>query len=363
MMKKVAIIGTQGVPARYGGFETLVENIIGENASQGITYTVFCSSKDMPERLTTYKGAALRYVPLRANGVQSIPYDIWSMIKVIGKGYDAIVVLGTSGCIFLPVFRMFCRKKLIVNIDGLEHRRAKWGGMAKRFLRRSEAVAVKCADVIVADNQGIAEYVKETYGMDPVVIAYGGDHVLRRLDEQQQRELLKVYGVEPGQYAVTVCRVEPENNSRMILEAFAVAGMKLVFVGNWSRSDYSRSLKAEFEKYKHICFVDSEYNLDRLYALRSQCAFYIHGHSAGGTNPSLVEAMWLGRPILAFDVVYNRYTTGNRARYFRNKEELTVLLQTGKEEREGMGQALRQLAEKEYRWRRIAEQYEETYGK
>ena len=361
MMKKVAIIGTQGVPARYGGFETLVENIIGENASQGIAYTVFCSSKDMPERLTTYKGATLRYVPLRANGVQSIPYDIWSMIKVIGKGYDAIVVLGTSGCIFLPVFRLFCRKKLIVNIDGLEHRRAKWGRMAKRFLRQSEAVAVKCADVIVADNQGIAEYVKETYGIDPVVIAYGGDHVLRKLDEQQQRELLKAYGVEPGQYAVTVCRVEPENNSRMILEAFAAAGTKLVFVGNWSRSDYSRSLKAEFEKYKHICFVDSEYNLDRLYALRSQCAFYIHGHSAGGTNPSLVEAMWLGRPILAFDVVYNRYTTGNRARYFRNKEELTALLQTGKEEQESMGQALRQLAEKEYRWRRIAEQYEGCY--
>lgn len=361
MMKKVAIIGTQGVPARYGGFETLVENIIGENASQGIDYTVFCSSKDMPERLKTYKGASLRYVPLRANGMQSIPYDIWSMIKVIGKGYDAIVVLGTSGCIFLPVFRLFCRKKLIVNIDGLEHRRAKWGRMAKRFLRTSEAVAVKCADVIVADNQGIAEYVKDTYGIDPVVIAYGGDHVLRKLDEQQQRELLKAYGVEPGQYAVTVCRVEPENNSRMILEAFAAAGMKLVFVGNWSRSDYSRSLKAEFEKYKHICFVDSEYNLDRLYALRSQCAFYIHGHSAGGTNPSLVEAMWLGRPILAFDVVYNRYTTGNRARYFRNKEELTALLQTGKEEQEGMGLALRQLAEQEYRWRRIAEQYEGCY--
>lgn len=360
-MKKVAIIGTQGVPARYGGFETLVENIIGENASQGIDYTVFCSSKDMPERLTTYKGANLRYVPLRANGVQSIPYDIWSMIKVIGKGYDAVVVLGTSGCIFLPVFRLFCRKKLIVNIDGLEHRRAKWGGMAKRFLRQSEAVAVKCADVIVADNQGIAEYVKETYGIDPVVIAYGGDHVLRKLDEQQQRELLKAYGVEPGQYAVTVCRVEPENNSRMILEAFAAAGMKLVFVGNWSRSDYSRSLKAEFEKYKHIRFVDSEYNLDRLYALRSQCAFYIHGHSAGGTNPSLVEAMWLGKPILAFDVVYNRYTTGNRARFFRNKEKLIALLQTGKEEQESMGQALRQLAEQEYRWRRIAEQYEGCY--
>lgn len=362
MMKKVAIVGTQGVPARYGGFETLVENIIGENCSPEIQYTVFCSSKDMPQKLTSYRGAALRYVPLHANGVQSIPYDILSMIKTVGHGFDAMLVLGTSGCMFLPILRLFFRKKIIVNIDGLEHRRAKWGKMAKRYLRMSEAVAVKMADVIVADNQGIAQYVKEKYGFQPSVIAYGGDHVLMNLSEERQRELLKTYGVEPGKYAVTVCRIEPENNSRMILETFAAQkDMKLVFVGNWEKSDYSRSLREEFGKYSHICLVNSEYNLDRLYALRSQCAFYIHGHSAGGTNPSLVETMWLGCPVLAYDVVYNRYTTGNRARYFHNSDELAALLQVSEAERKSIGRDLRQLAEEEYHWKRIAEQYEAEY--
>ena len=227
-MKKVVIIGTQGVPARYGGFETLVENMIRDNCSPNIQYTVFCSSKDMPERLATYKGACLRYVPLHANGIQSIPYDVWSMLKVIGKGYDTVVVLGTSGCLFLPLFRLFCRKKLIVNIDGLEHRRAKWGRAARWVLRNSERMAVKCADVIIADNQGIADYVKRTYGMNPVVIAYGGNHVRREVSEACQRKILEEYGVASGKYAVTVCRVEPENNSRMILEAFAAAGKELV---------------------------------------------------------------------------------------------------------------------------------------
>lgn len=357
MMKKVAIIGTQGVPARYGGFETLVENIIGDNCSLDIQYTVFCSSKDMPERLENYKGAFLRYVPLRANGVQSIPYDMWSMMKVIGKGFDAVVVLGTSGCMFLPIFRLFCRKKLIVNIDGLEHRRAKWGKVAKWVLRNSERMAVKFADVIIADNQGIADYVKQTYRMNPVVIAYGGDHVQREVSDKFQQDVLKEYGVTAGNYAITVCRVEPENNSRIILEAFAAAGKELIFVGNWDRSEYSRGLKMEFEKYANIHFINSEYNLDRLYALRANCAWYIHGHSAGGTNPSLVEAMFFGRPILCFDVVYNRETTHGKAYYWKNPQGLQSLL----ERNDLDGNVMKDIAKREYMWKHIAEQYESLY--
>ncbi len=311
----------------------------------------------MPERLATYKGAVLRYIPLHANGIQSIPYDIWSMLKVIGKRYDTAVVLGTSGCLFLPLFRLFYRKKLIVNIDGLEHRRAKWGRAARWVLRNSERMAVKCADVIIADNQGIAEYVKQTYRMNPVVIAYGGDHVQRTVSEQCQVEILHEYGVTSGQYVVTVCRVEPENNSRMILEAFAAAGKELIFVGNWNRSEYSRGLKNEFEKYAHIHFVDSEYNLDKLYALRNHCACYIHGHSAGGTNPSLVEAMFFGRPILCYDVIYNRETTFRKAYYWKTTEELQQLL----ERSDLKGDEMRKLAEKAYVWKHIAKQYEALY--
>lgn len=356
-MKKVVLIGTQGVPARYGGFETLVENIIGENCRPDIQYTVFCSSKDMPDKRKEYKGASLRYVPLKANGIQSIPYDMWSMAEVIGKGFDAVVVLGTSGCMFLPVFRLFFRKRLIVNIDGLEHRRAKWGRMAKWVLRNSERMAVRFADVIIADNQGIADYVKQTYRMDPVVIAYGGDHVQRKVTDTCQKEILDAYGVTAGNYAITVCRVEPENNSHIILEAFAASGKELIFVGNWERSEYSRQLKMKFKKYANIHFISSEYNLDRLYALRANCAWYIHGHSAGGTNPSLVEAMFFGRPILCYDVVYNRETTHGKAYYWKNAQELQHLL----ERTDLTGNVMKDMAEKEYMWKHIAGLYEDLY--
>ena len=155
-MQKVAIIGTVGVPANYGGFETLVENIIGENSSDDIEYTVFCSSKSYKKKVSSYKGAKLKYIGLKANGAQSTLYDIMSMLKTTNK-YDVALVLGVSGCIFLPVFRLWFRNHLIVNIDGLEHKREKWGKFAKWFLRKSEAIAVKYADVVVADNKGIQD--------------------------------------------------------------------------------------------------------------------------------------------------------------------------------------------------------------
>lgn len=315
-MKKVAIIGTQGVPACYGGFESLVENIIGENCSPDIEYTVYCSGKDMTKtkHLTTYKGAKLKYVNIHANGMQSIPYDIVSMMRSIW-GYDVIMVLGTSGCSFLPIFRLFNRKRLVINIDGLEHRREKWGKLARWVLRTSEAIAVRYADVVVADNKGIQDYVKETYGKDAALIAYGGDHAIRNIDEAKQLEVLKKYNVERGNYAITVCRIEPENNCHQTLEAFAKSDKRLIFIGNWEHSNYGKELKEKYSSVPNISIVDPVYDLDTLHCLRSNAGYYIHGHSAGGTNPSLVEAMFFGCPILCYDVVYNRETTNHEAYY------------------------------------------------
>lgn len=357
-MKQVAIVGIQGVPAKYGGFETLVENMIGENCSPEVCYTIFCSGKDYAMHIGTYKGAKLKYVPLfHANGAQSTPYDILSMLKCL-RGYDTVLILGVSGCIFLPIFRLLYRKRLIVNIDGLEHRRAKWGKFAKWFLRTSEAMAVRFADVVVADNKGIQDYVTETYGKPSELIAYGGDHTQREVSEERQQEILNKYGVKSNDYAISVCRIEPENNSHILCEAFAKSGRDLVFVGNWERSEYSRNLKKEYGSYSNIRMVDSVYDLDELYALRNQCECYIHGHSAGGTNPSLVEAMSFGKPIIAFDVVYNRETTENKAYYFKNSNQLVELVS----QKEKDGASMKEIAKWRYTWKHIAKQYEALYG-
>jgi len=356
MRKKVAIVGIQGVPARYGGFESLIENIIGKNCSQGIEYTVFCSGKDYAERRKTYKGVRLKYVnSFHANGWQSTFYDIISMLRCLPGGYDTVLVLGVSGCVFLPIFRLLYRGRIVVNIDGLEHRRDKWAKWQRKFLRRSEALAVRYADVVIADNKGIQDYVTETYGKPSVLVAYGGDHVQRVVSQELQEMVLKRYGLERRMYGISVCRIEPENNCHITLEAFAKAGKRLVFIGNWGYSDYGRDLKKRFSVCPNMMLLDAVYDLDILYTLRNNAKWYIHGHSAGGTNPSLVEAMFFGCPILAYDVVYNRATTRNKAYYYKDSKELIALMEYSELD----GSEMRYIAERYYTWKRIAEQYEE----
>ncbi len=351
-MIKVAIVGTQGVPATYGGFETLVENLLGDNCPEDIRYTVFCSAKDMPERLKEYKGAELRYVPLKANGIQSVPYDMISMCRCL-KGYDVILVLGVSGGLFLPIFSMLNSRRLIINIDGQEYKRQKWGNFAKKILRISEALAVKYADVVIADNKGIQDYVSDTYGKESTLICYGGDHTRRNLSDRFINTTLAEYGLKPGEYAVTVCRIEPENNSETVLEAFSKSKEKLVYIGNWNNSEYGNELKQRFSGYPNLLLLDAIYDLDVLYALRSNAKFYVHGHSAGGTNPSLVEAMFFGIPILAFDVVYNRETTENKASYFRDSAHLLEIIN----DIQPNGDQMKEIAERRYKWADIAAQY------
>lgn len=353
-MKKVAIVGTRGVPANYGGFETLVENII-DYCPSDVKYTIFCSGKDLKSKRDVYKGCELKYIPLHANGMQSIPYDILSLCKC--TKFDCILILGTSGCAFLPIFRLFFRKKIIVNIDGLEFRRPKWGKVAKAILRFSTFTALHFADTIISDNKGIKDWVSQKYNKDSVLIAYGGNHVLREISRENQEKHLEKYGIRPGEYSVSVCRIEPENNCHMILEAFSQSNKKLVFIGNWQHSEYSRKLKKQYESNPGIIMLTEIYDLDILFSLRNNAEFYIHGHSAGGTNPSLVEAMFFGKPIMAFDVIYNRETTRNKARYFKNAESLKSLIQRD----DLKGDEMKSIAEKEYTWKSISAQYADLY--
>lgn len=356
-MKRVAIVGTQGVPAQYGGFETLVENIIGDHRSGEVEYTVFCSAKDYETQRATYKGTTLKYIPLfHANGIQSTPYDCLSMLRCI-TGYDTVVVLGVSGGLFLPIFRLLYHKQLIVNIDGREYTRAKWGRFAKWFLKTSEAMAVRSADVVIADNKEIQRYVLETYHKRAELIAYGGDHVLRTVSEERQTQILQDLQVERKAYAVSICRIEPENNCHITLEAYAQSHQPLVFIGNWNWSKYGQELKERYGNSPNIHIVDSVYDLDVLYTLRKHARVYIHGHSAGGTNPSLVEAMFFGCPILAYDVVYNRETTYNQAYYYTNSTDLIRLSQSSHLD----GTRMQELAQQHYLWKTIVKQYEALF--
>jgi hypothetical protein len=171
----ISIIGTAGIPANYGGFETLAENLVANNLSP-VQYTVFCSAKMYKTRLDTYKGAALKYVNLSANGMSSILYDLICMLCSLRS--DVMLILGVSGSIFLPFIRLLYRGKIITNIDGIEWKRDKWNKLARLILRISEWAAVKFSDAVIGDNQGIIDYVAREYQINAVLIEYGGDHVV-----------------------------------------------------------------------------------------------------------------------------------------------------------------------------------------
>jgi glycosyltransferase involved in cell wall biosynthesis len=358
MHKKIAIIGTVGLPSNYGGFETLTEYLT-KDLGDRFDITVFCSSTSYKTKLKTHNNAKLKYLPLNANGIQSILYDIISIFYALLFA-DTLLVLGVSGCIVLPLVKLISTKKIIVNIDGIEWRRAKWGRFSKSFLKYSEKIAVTFADAIVTDNRVIQQYVKNSYNIESTYIPYGGDHVSKKTITTQ---VLKQFTFLNTQYAFKVCRIEPENNIHIILEAFANNGtINFVIIGNWANSTYSKNLKLQYAHFKNICMLDPIYNQDILNQIRSNCFLYIHGHSAGGTNPSLVEAMSLGLPICAYDVSYNRETTSNSAIYFKDSIALQSLLQN--QDTSLLNTNARKmllLASDNFTWRKIATAYENLF--
>lgn len=353
---KIGIIGTVGIPAKYGGFETLAHQLV-LNLAQQLDLTVYSSSKSYTkaERVDTWKGAKIKYIPLKANGAQSIIYDILSMIHALIY-CDVLLILGVSGCIFLPFIKLFSNKRILVNVDGLEWRRAKWDGWAKRFLMFSERIAMRFADEIITDNAGLQDYVLERYGIRSRLIEYGADHVKA---VRVKLEDVKKYPFLTQDYAFKVCRIEPENNIHIVLETFKeLKSIDLVLVGNWSDSEYGRQLLRKFSSIPHFHLLAPIYEPTELNKLRSNCSVYIHGHSAGGTNPSLVEAMYLGLPIIAFDVIYNQVTTEFNGAYFKTKEDLLkqiLLLSPG--ELQDLGKQMKSIANRRYTWAHISSKY------
>lgn len=352
-MKNIDIVGTVGVPACYGGFESLVENLVTHH-SEKIKYSVFCSSKTYFAKLPDYKGANLIYIPLKANGIQSILYDIVSLMYCLARQPDVTLILGVSGCIFLPVYRLFSSSRIITNIDGLEWKREKWNKYVRWFLKYSEKLAVKYSDVVVTDNQAITEYVKKEYDVESVTIAYGGDHAI-------PSEQISLDSLSKHCY-LSVCRIEPENNIHLILDAFAQSGLPLRFIGNWQSSHYGRQLLEKYEQFTNIEMMNPVYDVKQLFALRSTCLGYIHGHSAGGTNPSLVEAMHFAKPIFVFDCSFNRFSTENKAFYFSSVNQLIDLLkQTTDSQLMYCSEQMLNIAQTRYTWSVINCQYESIY--
>jgi len=353
---RLAVVGSVGVPASYGGFETLVENLIKEET---LAFTVYCSGNHYKKRINQYHGAELVYLPLPANGVASIFYDSLSMLHGIATGHRNFLVLGTSGAIIMPLIRLFYPKvQIVTNIDGLEWSRSKWKGVASWFLRISEALAVKYSHDVIADNEIIANYVLARYKRDCVTIAYGGDHAINIQTDKSKYQNL---GIE-AKYALAICRVEPENNVHVILEAFSKSSQRLIFIGNWNTTQYGTQLLAKYGKLMNMSLLEPSYDTQLLWAYRAHCDFYVHGHSAGGTNPSLVEIMHFGKPVIAFDCKYNRVSLEGSGLFFSDSEQLKKII-ADFDGRDTMGSEIREIALRRYTWDIVRNQYAALFSR
>ena len=354
MKTKVAIIGTVGLPARYGGFETLTEHLV-EELSDTYDFTVYCSSKkySREERKESWKGSRLKYIPLDANGIQSIFYDSWSILHAL-RCSDVLLILGVAGAWLLPFVRMFTNKKIIISIDGIEWKRDKWPLAAKLYLWFAENLAVKYSHIDISDNESIQDYTSLRYETISRVIEYGADHT--RVNAAPSEQDFLTYPFLSTPYAVKVCRIEPENNVLTILKVFSEnPEHHLVVVGNWENSHYGKDLKQKFSVFENISLLDPIYDQHTLDMIRGNASLYIHGHSAGGTNPSLVEAMFLGLPVICYGVSYNRTTTGDQAFYFSDEKELGNLLKTlTQADIKKCALRMKKIAENKYVWNTVA---------
>ena len=249
---RLAIVGCQGIPAQYGGYETLVE-YLAEYRPKDIDVTVYCCSVKYTEKRLSYKGVTLKYINLPSNGLMSCMYDMYSILISIYR-YDKILILGSSGGLILPFLFPF-RKRFVLNIGGIEWARSKYSWIMQKVVRALMWVAVKSSGYLIADNQGIKEYIKKEYGRDDsAVIAYGGDQAMRL---PITNDLSIAYPFLEVKYAIAIARIQPDNNVEILLDSFKEASFPLVYIGNWEVSEYAKQIKKKYSSYSNLILLDS----------------------------------------------------------------------------------------------------------
>lgn len=352
-MKKLAIVGAHGLPAKYGGYCTLAE-YLAEYKPEDFDVTVYCCKLDYSEYPVSYKGVHLEWVDKPARGLKAFMYHAYGIRHAINNGADCILLCGPNGGFSLPFYRKH-RDKFFMNVGGIEWKRNKYNFILRNVMRLLMRSGVTNSAHLIADNNGMQEYYMQEYGRRSTVIAYGGDQA-EKVDVTETALLKYPFLNKP--FAVAIARIQSDNNTEMLLEAFKEAKMPLVYIGNWNVTPWAKETRAKYLRYQNLILLDAIYDIPVLNQIRSNCALYVHGHSAGGTNPSLVEAMHLGVPLACFDNGFNNNTTFNQALYFKNARQLAEIVNSTPEEKlDEVAKNMKNLAMEHYRWETIVEQY------
>jgi glycosyltransferase involved in cell wall biosynthesis len=354
---KIALIGTRGVPARYGGFETAVEEVGQRLAAAGHEVTVFCRNGDTS--LTEYLGMKLVHLPAVKHRVaETLSHTALSTAHPQARHADVAIVFNAANAPLLPVLRA-AGVPTAVHVDGLEWKRSKWSGTGKRYYQASERLAVRWADALISDAHGIQQYYREAHGAESVFIPYGApiltDPAVHRLPELELTE---------GGYHLVVARFEPENNVATAIEAYTRSPSRhpLVVVGSAPYAErYTERLQELASADDRVRMLGAVWDQELLDALYAGSLTYVHGHSVGGTNPSLLRAMGAGAPVLAYDVVFNREVLEECGLFWSDADDLAELLVKAEaipDEARERGAFGRDRASQVYTWDDVAQRYE-----
>lgn len=367
---KIAFISTRGIPNNYGGFEQFAEYISVGLVRRGHEVVVY-SPHFHPYREPDYKGVRIKHIYSPAkwmeSSVGSFFYDFLSLRDALKKEkFDIIYEAGYTSIV--PAYIWFNVKRIkyplfTTNMDGLEYKRTKFNKWVQKFVFWEERMAVKHSHYLIADNMGIRDYYKEKYGKESKFLAYGAD-----VHEDYDVDVLKEYGLEAGGYFIVVARLEPENNLFMAIEGYLASNQygkhPLVVVGK-TNTPYGKYLMERYGRDRNIRFVGGIYDFRKLNSIRHYSYAYFHGHSVGGTNPSLLEAMASGCFILAHDNIFNRAVLGENALYYGSTDAATEML-------DGIDQAVSahkkeyternlEVIRRDYSWEKLVDEHEEYF--
>ena len=352
------MIGTRGVPARYGGFETAVEEVGSRLAARGHRVTVYCRPMDGSPTPATYRGMGLVWLPaLRRRSLETLSHTGLSLGHVLTHRPDAAFVFNSANSPWLPALRA-ARIPVATHVDGLEWRRAKWGATGQRYYRWAEGMAVRWSDALIADAVGIQDYYRRTFGVPTRLLTYGAP-LTEAADPARLREL----GLEPGGYHLVVARFEPETHVHEVVDGYVRSGATrpLVVVGSAPYADeYTARVRALAAGDGRVRFLGGVWDQELLDSLYAGALTYLHGHSVGGTNPSLLRAIGASAATVAYDVDFNREVLRSAGRYFRDAPDVARLVEEAEEAPQAAAERGRAGRERAvtYDWDEVADGYE-----
>ncbi len=318
---KIGILGTRGIPNHYGGFEQWAEQLSQGLLEKECEVTVY-NSHFHPYKKKKFNGVSIirKWDPKIIGLTSQFIYDFLCIVNAHRQKFDAIIQLGyTTSSVWAWLLPR--KAKIIYNMDGMEWKREKYKGLLKSFLKYAEKLAVNHSDVVIADSKPIKEYLDNKYRIRAKYIPYPAS-----LIHEPKISVLEKYHLKAKNYLLLIARFQPDNNFEMIIEGVIKSKLEfpLIIIGD-NQSKYGRYLVEKYNN-KKIIFLGKIYDKDILDSLRFFSALYFHGHSAGGTNPSLLEAMAASCTICAHNNEYNKAVTGENAFYFKSESEISVLL-------------------------------------